>query len=91
MAESMSESDSNSTSSTSEVQQHSEESGNELELNIRRARPYQDEPVVNAEEDNMDDDNNSDEEDEEDEEDEDGIPAATLEARFENRVSVDTW
>ncbi len=82
MAERMSESDYNSTSSSSE--QHSEESGNELELNIGRARPYQDEPVANAEEvDNTDD--------EEDEEDEDGIPAATLEARYENRVSVDTW
>lgn len=44
----MSDTDYNSTSSFSE--QHSEESGNEFELNIRRARPYQDEPVANAEE-----------------------------------------
>lgn len=80
----MSDIDYNSTSSSSE--QHSDESGNELELNIRRVRPYQDEPVANAEEVNL-----NMEDDEDDEEDEDGIPVATLEARYENRVSVDAW
>ncbi|KAJ7315275.1 hypothetical protein OS493_038773 [Desmophyllum pertusum] len=82
----MSESDSNSTSSPSEDEQQNEESENdELEIRIRLARPYQDEPLAHLEEDEMDD-NNSD-----DKEDEDGISPATLEARFENRVSVDTW
>lgn len=83
MAERMSDNDYNSTSSFSE--QHSKESGNEFELNIRRARPYQDEPVANAEEVDLNMDN------EEDEEDEDGILVATIEARHENRVSVDAW
>lgn len=64
MAERTFGSDYNSTSSSSE--QQSEESGNELKLNIRRACPHQHEPVANAEEvDNMDY-----------EEEEDGIPAA---------------
>ena len=43
----MAESDSNSASSSSEDQQQNEESGiDELEVRIRSALPYQDEPVT---------------------------------------------
>ena len=77
----MAESDSNSASSSSEDPEQNEESGiDELEVRIRPALPYQDEPVAQVAARMGEDD-----------EDEDGISPATLEARFENRVSVDAW
>ena len=79
----MAESDSNSASSSSEDQQQNEESGiDELEVRIRPALPYQDEPVAQVAAHTDEDEIYS---------DEDGISPATLEARFENRVSVDAW
>ena len=82
----MAESDSNSASSSSEDQQQNEESGiDEREVRIRPALPYQDEPVAQVAAHTDEDEIYS------DDEDEDGISPATLEARFENRVSVDAW
>ena len=82
----MAESDSNSASSSSEDQEQNEESGiDELEVRIRPALPYQDEPVAQVAACTGEDEIYS------DDEDEDGISPATLEARFENRVSVDAW
>ncbi|XP_015774651.1 PREDICTED: uncharacterized protein LOC107352846 [Acropora digitifera] len=82
----MAESDSNSASSSSEDQEQNEESGiDELEVRIRPALPYQDEPVAQVVACTGEDEIYS------DDEDEDGISPATLEARFENRVSVDAW
>ena len=77
----MAESDSNSASSSSEDQEQNEESGiNELEVRICPALPYQDEPVAQVAACTGEDEIYS-----------DGICPATLEARFENRVSVDAW
>ena len=76
----MTESDSNSASSWSEDQQQNEESGiDELKVRIRSALSYQDEPVVQVAA-HMD----------EDEMNSDDRQLCTLEARFDNRVSVDT-
>ena len=82
----MAERDSNCTSSSSEDQQQSKESGiNGLEVRIRPALPYQDEPVaqVTAHTDEV--------EIYSDDGDKDGISPATLEARFENHLCVDAW
>ena len=82
----LAESDSNSASSSSEDQKQNEESGiDELEVRICPALPYQDEPVAQVAARTGEDEIYS------DDEDEDGISPATLEARFENRVSVDAW
>ena len=82
----MAESDSNSASSSSEDQEQNEESGiDELEVRIRPALPYQDEPVAQVADRSGEDKIYS------DDEDEDGFSLATLEARFENPVSVDAW
>ena len=69
----MAESDSNSASSSSEDQEQNEESGiDELEVRIRPALPYQDEPVAQVAARTGEDEIYS------DDEDEDGISPATF-------------
>ena len=46
-------------------------------------QPYQDEPIIDIE--------NEEDATEDDEDDEDGIPFATLESRFEDKESVRNW
>ena len=79
----MSSNDEFSASTSFSSDDESLESMGEAEGSVNSiVQPYQDEPIADLQEDEIE---------EEDEDDEDGIRFAVLESRFENKETVSNW